>query len=153
MKRISDNQLCALAALTRQDKIRFIRLIADAAVEDWRDRRICLPSVTIAIAIEGTDWGREPVYREQNCLFPRRHDGIFSFATTGAAVRSHSNYLATWYGEGQQEPNWNDLGKEHYILAVQCLQDAKYPYSSHKDYEAVLVELIERYGLTVYDAG
>lgn len=139
--------------MTRYDKLRFIRHIAEAATEDWRERRICLPSVTIALAAEGTDWGQAPVYTEQNCLFPRRHDGIHGYATTCAAVRSHSNYLATWRAPEQHNPNWMDLGKEYYILAVQCLQGAEYPYSPEKNFETKIVELIEEYGLTVYDEG
>lgn len=137
--------------MSRQDKIRFIAQIAEAAVADWRDRHICLPSVTVAIAIEGTDWGRAAVYREQNCLFPRRHDGIHSYATVLRAVRAHNEYLATWRGRGQQNPNWEDLGKEYYILAAQCLQAAKYPYSPDEGFEARIVELVEEYGLTEYD--
>lgn len=137
--------------MTRYDKNRFIRDIAEAAAEDWQNRHICLPSVTIALAVEGSDWGQAAVYREQNCLFPRRHDGIHGYTTMRAAVRSHSNYLATWRAPGQQEPNWQDLGKEYYILSVQCLQSAEYPYSPEKEFETTIVELIERYKLTVYD--
>ena len=137
--------------MTRYDKIRFIVQIAEAAVLDWRERHICLPSVTVAIAIEGTDWGRAAVYKEHRCLFPRRHDGIHGHDTVLAAVRSHNEYLAVWRGEGQQYPNWEDLGKEYYILAAQCLQSAEYPYSPDKEFEAKIVELVERYGLTGYD--
>lgn len=137
--------------MTRYDKIRFIAQIAEAAVSDWRERHICLPSVTVAIAIEGTDWGRAAVYREHRCLFPRRHDGIHGHDTVLGAVRSHNEYLAVWRGEGQQYPNWEDLGKEYYILAAQCLQSAEYPYSPDKEYEAKIVELVERYRLTGYD--
>lgn len=137
--------------MTRYDKIRFIVQIAEAAMADWRERHICLPSVTVAIAIEGTDWGRAAVYREQRCLFPHRHDGIHSHDTVLGAVRSHNEYLATWRGVGQQYPNWEDLGKEYYILAAQCLQAAEYPYSPDKEFETRIVELVERYGLTGYD--
>lgn len=137
--------------MLKHDRIRFIRLIAEAAADDWRDRHICLPSVTIALAAEGTEWGQAQIYREENCLFPRRHDGIHGYATVHAAVHSHSNYLATWQGPGQQGPNWPDLGNEYYILAVQCLQAAEFPYSPDKNFEAEMIELIERYGLTVYD--
>lgn len=137
--------------MTRYDKIRFIVQIAEAAVSDWRERHIFLPSVTVAIAIEGTDWGRAAVYREHRCLFPHRHDGIHSHDTVLAAVRSHNEYLAVWRSEEQQYPNWEDLGKEYYILAAQCLQAAEYPYSPDKGFEAKIVELVERYGLTGYD--
>ena len=132
-------------------RLKFIDKIADAAVEDWQERHICLPSVTIALAAEGTDWGHKSEYMEHNCLFPRRYDGIHEYETVRDAVRAHNNYLATWRAPEQIRPNWEDLGKEYYILAVQCLQAAEYPYSPEKNYEAVIVELIERYGLTAYD--
>lgn len=132
-------------------RLKFIDKIADAAIEDWQERNICLPSVTIALAAESTDWGHKSEYMEHNCLFPRRYDGIHEYETVRDAVRAHNNYLAAWRAPGQTGPNWEDLGKEHYILAVQCLQAAEYPYSPEKNYEAVIVELIERYGLTAYD--
>lgn len=137
--------------MTRYDKIRFFVPVAEAAMTDWRTRRICLPSITTALAIIGTDWGSAAVYREYQCLFPLRHDGIHSHETVSAAVRSHNEYLATWRGEGQQYPNWEDLGKEYYILAAQCLQSAAYPYSPDQMFEAKIVELVEQYGLTAYD--
>lgn len=140
-----------VGTMTRYDKIRFFVPVAEAAMTDWRDRHICLPSVTTAIAIAGTDWGRAAVYQECKCLFPLRHDGIYSHETVSAAVRSHNEYLATWRGAGQQNPNWEELGKEYYILAAQCLQDAVYPYSPDKAFEAKIVELVERYGLMAYD--
>lgn len=140
------------STMTRYDRIRFMVPVAEAAVADWRNRRICLPSITTAIAIEGTDWGRAVAYREYKCLFPLRHDGIHSHENVLAAVRSHNEYLATWRGEGQQTPNWEELGREYYILAAQYLQSATYPYSPDKGFETRIVELVERYGLTVYDA-
>ena len=130
---------------------RFIRNIAEAAVQDWQDRNICLPSVTIALAIEGTCWGMYPVYREQQCLFPRRHDGIHGYSSMYIAVRAHNTYLATWRAPGQQRPNWENLAREHYILTVQCLQAAEYPYSPDRGFERAIVELIERYDLNDYD--
>lgn len=138
--------------MTRYDKIRFFVPVAEAAVADWRERHICLPSITTALAIAGTDWGRAAVYKECKCLFPLRHDGIHSHETVLDAVRSHTEYLAAWRGEGQRYPNWENLGKEYYILAAQCLQDAVYPYSPDKEFETQIVELVEQYGLTAYDA-
>ena len=137
--------------MTRYDKIRFFVPVAEAAMKDWRDRQICLPSITTALAIAGTDWGRAAVYKEYKCLFPLRHDGIRSHENVAAAVRAHTEYLATWRGAGQQYPNWEDLGKEYYILAAQCLQSAVYPYSPDKTFERKIVELVEQYGLTAYD--
>ena len=133
------------------NKNRFIRTIAEAAVRDWRDRHICLPSVTIALAIEGACWGMDPVYREQHCLFPRRYDGIHGYSTTYISVRTHNTYLATWQAPEQPRPNWEHLEKEHYILTVQSLQTAEYPYSPDREFESTIVELIEQYNLNDYD--
>ena len=133
----------------RQD---FVHQVAQAAEEDWRDRKICVPSLVIAIAVEGTDWGRSVRYAEQKALFPRRHDGIRYHKTIRHAVRSHNNYLAIWREDHQEGPNWERLiGQRHYILAVQYLQEAEYPYSLSTGYETKLIELIEGYGFYKYD--
>ncbi len=136
----------------RKEKQDFVHQVAKSAVEDWRGRKICLPSLVIAIAVEGTDWGKSVQNMEEIVLFPRRHDGIRRHKTICHAVRSHNNYLAIWREDNQEGPNWENLiGQKHYILAVQYLQEAEYPYSPSKNYESKLIELIEGYEFYKYD--
>ncbi|MDE5933629.1 MAG: hypothetical protein K2H40_14265 [Lachnospiraceae bacterium] len=120
----------------------WISIIAKKAQEDWQARHLCLPSLVIAMALHDS-----PV------LFPLRRDGHSgTYPSVEAAVMSHNTYLAEWKAGGQDQPNWKGLaGQEHYILAVQYLQDAQYPYYPSKGAESELVELIERNRLGRYD--
>ena len=135
------------------DKISFIQKVAMPAVEDWQERHICLPSLIIALAIDGTDWGQSDGFLSRREMFPnRRDDGDESCSTLNKAVFSHNNYLTVWRGENQKEPNWKHLiGQKNYILAVQYLQTAEYPYSSEEGYEAKLINLIEKYKLMRFE--
>lgn len=135
------------------EKQKFIDDIADAAVMDWKERRICLPSIIIALAIEGSQWGKSPEAFFRNELFPHRRDGCMerhdSFI---AAIRSHNNYLAAWRENEQTAPNWKELiGQKYYILAIQYLQDAEYPYCDAADFERNIVGIIEEHNLNEYD--
>ncbi len=135
-----------------RDRRCFMEQVAKEAVRDWRERHICLPSLVIALAAEGTCFGDRTDYVEKNCLFPRRHDGIWTHRDFYESVCSHNDYLLTWKDPGQQMPNWKLLiGKRHYILAVQYLQDAEYPYCKEMDFEKRIVEMIEKYNLSLYD--
>lgn len=126
----------------RMNRESFIPIIIKTAQEDWQARHICLPSLVIAMALH-----------DKAALFPLRKDGHSgNYPSVEAAVLSHNTYLAEWKEEGQEQPNWKGLaGQEQYILAVQYLQDAQYPYYPSKRAEAELVEFIERNGLDRYD--
>ncbi len=139
--------------MTYMGKEKFINDIADAAVRDWKERHICLPSIIIALAIEGSKWGKRPEALFCNELFPHRRDGCMErHDSFMAAIRSHNNYLAAWRENGQTAANWRDLiGQNYYILAVQYLQGAEYPYCDEDDYERNIVGVIEEYGLNEYD--
>lgn len=121
-----------------------IPIIAKKAQEDWQARHLCLPSLVIAMALH-----------DSPALFPMRKDGHKGdYPSVEEAVLSHNTYLAEWREKGQEQPNWEGLAEqEHYILAVQYLQDAQYPYYPSKEAETELVELIERNGLSRYDVG
>lgn len=127
---------------TRMNRESFIPRIVQKAQEDWQARHLCLPSLVIAMALH-----------DFPALFPLRKDGHSgSYPSVEAAVLSHNIYLTEWKAGGQEHPNWKGLaGQEHYILAVQYLQDAQYPYYPSKKAETELVELIERNGLSRYD--
>lgn len=120
----------------------FMEEVADAAVADWRERHICLPSLVIAVILSGK--GR---FFEEKCLM-----GKVVHLSVPILSRSHNDFLAAWKGEGQKQPNWEKLlGQCYYILAVQYLQDAEYPYCMEKGYEEEIVGTIEEKKLTVFD--
>lgn len=143
-----------------RDKIKLIYDIAKKAQEDWRTRHFCLPSLVVAMALhdmEGNNFRHVDMHSDSflGCpeLFPLRRDGHRGgYLSVEEAVLSHNTYLAGWKEREQERPNWEELaGQKHYILAVQCLQDAQYPYYPTKEAEAELVELIERNGLGRFD--
>lgn len=130
----------------------FIKNIGQIAQADWHKKHICVPSIVIAIALEAIDWGRNEAEIDPIELFARRKDFHATSSILQHIVTEHNDYLATWKGPSQKAPNWEGLmGEGHYIRAVQFLQDAECPYHSDKDYERVLVEIIEGNKLIVYD--
>ncbi|MCM1040239.1 MAG: hypothetical protein NC314_05265 [Roseburia sp.] len=134
---------------------KFIRIIGGAAREDWQARHICLPSLIVAIALHARQGKGYPDLNGEECpeLFPLRRDGRREkYSSVKQAVLSHNDYLASWREAGNLYPNWQGLGEQpYYILAVQYLQDVKYPYHDSGEYEKELVELIEKYRLYRYD--
>lgn len=124
---------------------KLIYMLVRKAQEDWRARHLCLPSLVVALAFH--DMGGNKI------LFPLRKDGCTeSGFSVEEAVRSHNTYLARWKAEGQARPNWEGLAEQtHYILAVQYLQDAQYPYYPEETAEAELVGFIEQNGLARFD--
>lgn len=120
----------------------FMEEVADAAVADWKERHICLPSLMIAIFMVGGG-------RFLQDTMPGKKAAL---SAVPVIVRLHNDYFATWKGEGQNRPNWEKLlGECYYILAVQYLQDAEYPYSVEEGYEERIVGMIERNGLVRFD--
>lgn len=120
----------------------FMEEVADAAVADWKERHICLPSLMIAIFMVGGG-------RFLQDTMPGKTSAM---SAVPVIVRLHNDYFATWKGEGQSRPNWEKLlGECYYILAVQYLQDAEYPYSVEEGYEERIVGMIERNGLVRFD--
>lgn len=148
---------------------KIIPAIVEAALEDWRMRRICLPSIVAAIVLHDVPdifavqefsavsvpagFPAASVRQVSAALFPMRRDGgAGPYLSVKEAVSAHNTYLAEWKAKGQPQPNWQGLaGQVHYILAVQYLQDAQYPYYPSKEAERELVELIEKNGLGRYD--
>ena len=135
------------------EKRKFIQQVAIPALEDWQKRHICLPSLIIALAIDGTDWGQSERFLSRREMFPHRRDPCKeSYSTLNEVICSHNDYLTVWREKNQKEPNWKHLiGQENYILAVQYLQMAEYPYCLEKGYETKLINLIEEYQLTRFE--
>lgn len=138
-----------------EESHRLLYILAKEAQKDWRARHLCLPSLVVALVLHDLDGFVRLPGSQSGCptLFPLRKDGHRGgYASIQEAVLSHNTYLAEWKADGQKYPNWKELNRQnHYILAVQYLQDAQYPYYPEKEAEAELVELIEHNGLAGCD--
>ena len=157
----------------------FIERVALAAVADWVERRIMLPSIVIAQAMKESGRGTSELALKANALFgikkngwtgkvyvkdavEQRPDGTYytvddtewrAYDSWEESIVDHNTYIATRKIGNQTEPNWNKvIGCDNYILAVQYLQNAQYPYATSKTYaESLINDYIEKYGLTKYD--
>ena len=157
----------------------FIERIAKVAMEDWRERRIMLPSVVLAQAMKESGRGTSELALKANAIFgikkngwtgkvyvkdavEQRPDGSYytvddtewrAYDSWEESVIDHNTYIATRKIGNQTEPNWkNVIGCDDYVLAVQYLQDAQYPYATSKTYaESLINNYIEKYNLTKYD--
>ena len=157
----------------------FIERVALAAVADWVERRIMLPSIVIAQAMKESGRGTSELALKANALFgikkngwtgkvyvkdavEQRPDGTYytvddtewrAYDSWEESIADHNTYIATRKIGSQTEPNWKKvIGCDNYILAVQYLQYAQYPYATSKTYaESLINDYIEKYGLTKYD--
>ena len=157
----------------------FIERVAKTAVADWKERRIMLPSIVIAQAMKESGRGTSELATEALALFgikkngwtgkvyvkdavEQRPDGTYykvddtewrAYESWEESILDHNTYIATRKIGKQTEPNWKKvIGCDNYILAVQYLQDAQYPYATSKTYaESLINDYIEKYDLTKYD--
>lgn len=157
----------------------FIERIAKVAMEDWRERRIMLPSVVIAQAMKESGRGTSELAKRANAIFgikkngwtgkiyvkdavEQRPDGSYytvddtewrAYDSWEESVIDHNTYIATRKIGNQTEPNWKKvIGCDNYVLVVQHLQGAQYPYATSKTYaESLINNYIEKYNLTKYD--
>lgn len=162
--------------LTREE---FIEFVGGIAQRDWIERRLVLPSVVVAQAIKESGFGTSELAVNANALFgikqngwtgrvyvkdatEQNADGSYrtdpnalwrAYCSWEESILDHNTYLSERKVGNQTEPNWKDvIGCENYILAVQYLQGAQFPYATSKTYEESLVnDYIEKYNLTQYD--
>lgn len=162
--------------LTREEFIEFVGRIAQ---RDWIERKLVLPSVVVAQAIKESGFGTSELAVKANALFgikqngwtgrvyvkdatEQNADGSYrtdpnvlwrAYDSWEESILDHNTYLSERKIGNQTEPNWIDvIGCENYILAVQYLQGAQFPYATSKVYEESLVNnYIEKYNLTQYD--
>ncbi len=140
------------------EKKKLMTILIRKAQEDWRTRHLCLPSLVAAMTLYDMKKSAARAHSSDllygpAALFPSRKDGCGGgYVSVEEAVQSHNTYLAEWKTGEQVRPNWEGLAEQkYYILAVQYLQDAQYPYYPEKKAEAELVELIEQNFLHRYD--
>lgn len=157
----------------------FIKFVGQIALKDWQERKLVLPSVVIAQAIKESSWGKSKLAQNANALFgikkngwtgrvyikdaiEQNPDGSYrtdaqvewrAYDSWEESIIDHNTYIATRQIGNQAEPNWkNVVGEENYILAVQYLQEAQFPYATSQTYaESLINDYIEKYGLTQYD--
>ena len=157
----------------------FINFVAEIAQKDWIDRKLILPSVVIAQAIKESAWGKSELAVNANALFgikqngwtgrtyvkdatEQNADGSYrtdsnvlwrAYDSWEESILDHNTYLSERKIGNQTEPNWKDvIGCENYILAVQYLQGAQFPYATSQTYEESLInDYIEGYNLTQFD--
>lgn len=160
-------------------KEEFLQYVAKVAMWDWYRTKRVLPSVVLAQAIKESAWGQSELARNAKALFGIKKNGWVGQTYTKDAVEQnkdgkyhvvdnvewrkygswfesiidHNHYIATRKIGSQKEPNWNKvIGCEDYVLAVQYLQNAKYPYATSITYEQSLIsDYIERYKLNQFD--
>lgn len=161
-------------------KEEFISFVGGIAQRDWIERRLVLPSVVVAQAIKESGFGTSELAVNANALFgikqngwtgrvyvkdatEQNADGSYrtdqnalwrAYDSWEQSILDHNTYIAERKIGSQTEPNWKDLiGCENYILAVQHLQGAQFPYATSQTYEASLInDYIEKYNLTRFDS-
>ena len=162
---------------TREEFIDFVGRIAQ---NDWIERKLVLPSVVVAQAMKESGFGTSELAQNANALFgiklngwtgrsyvkdatEQNADGSYrtdsnelwrAYDSWEQSIIDHNDYLATRKVGNQTEPNWKDvIGCDSYILAVQHLQGAQFPYATSKTYEESLInDYIEKYNLTRFDS-
>ncbi len=157
----------------------FIDFVAKIALEDWINRKLVIPSVVIAQAIKESAWGKSELAVNANALFgikqngwtgrtyikdaaEQNPDGSYrtdknvswrAYDSWEQSILDHNTYLSERRIGNQADPNWKDvIGCENYVLAVQYLQGAQFPYATSNTYEESLInDYIEKYNLTRFD--
>lgn len=160
-------------------KEEFLQYVAKVAMWDWYRTKRVLPSVVLAQAIKESAWGQSELARNAKALFgikkngwtgqtyikdavEQNKDGKYhvidnvewrKYSNWFESIIDHNHYIATRKIGSQKEPNWNKvIGCKDYVLAVQYLQNAKYPYATSITYEQSLIsDYIEKYKLNQFD--
>lgn len=157
----------------------FIEFVGRIAQKDWMERRLVIPSVVVAQAIKESGFGTSELAQNANALFgiklngwtgrsyvkdaaEQNPDGSYrtdqnvlwrAYDSWEQSIMDHNTYISERKIGNQPEPNWRDVvGCESYILAVQYLQNAQFPYATSKAYaESLIKDYIEKYNLTQFD--
>lgn len=157
----------------------FIGFVGRIAYKDWIERRLVLPSVVVAQAIKESGFGTSELAQNANALFgiklngwtgrsyvkdatEQNADGSYrtdqnvlwrAYDSWEQSILDHNTYISERKIGNQAEPNWkNVVGCENYILAVQYLQNAQFPYATSQTYEESLInDYIKKYNLTQFD--
>jgi len=146
----------------------FIQKVASLAVDDWKKKKVILPSVTIAQAILESGWGRSTLTVKGNALFGIKAgsswkgkrmscktweiydgkrvditDAFRAYESWEESVADHSAFL------GSLSRYRNIVGNTDAEEVCKLLQQDG--YATATDYAASLKKLIRQYDLTKYD--
>ena len=157
--------------------VSFIKTVAEVAVKDWLERKIMLPSVVIAQAILESSWGKsELATGGANALFgikkngwtgrtyikvatEQRKDGSYytvdntewrAYNSWDESIIDHNTYIATRERSAGVLRYAPIIGNTNYAQACQFLKDCG--YATDLNYPNKLINLINEYNLTQYDA-
>lgn len=158
----------------------FIEFVGAIAQRDWVERGLVLPSIVVAQAMKESAFGKSELAQNANALFgikkngwtgrtyvkdatEQNTDGSYrvdknaewrAYDSWEQSIIDHNTYLATRRVGNQRIPNWNKLiGVTDYVLAVQYLQGAEFPYATSQSYEESIIEnYIEPYNLIRFDS-
>lgn len=154
----------------------FINTVSKKAVEDWRDRRIMLPSVVIAQAILESGWGTSELAVNANALFGIKKNGWTGKTYTKIATeqRPDGSYYTVENTEWRAYESWDESIVDHntYIATRKIGTELRYEtiigntsyktvcellricgYATSLTYPQKLIDVIEKYDLTQYDKG
>ena len=157
--------------------VSFIKTVAEVAVKDWLERKIMLPSVVIAQAILESSWGKsELATGGANALFgikkngwtgrtyikvatEQRKDGSYytvddtewrAYNSWDESIIDHNTYIATRERSAGVLRYAPIIGNTNYAQVCQFLKDCG--YATSLSYPSKLINLINEYNLTQYDA-
>lgn len=161
------------------DKEEFIQYVASIAVKDWKERKICLPSLVIAQAMKESGNGTSELAKKAKALFgikkngwkgktyvkdaiEQNPDGSYqvvkntewrAYDSWEESILDHNDYIATRKIGNQTRPNWEKvIGCEDYEQAIDYLQRAPYPYATAFGYgESLIKDYILPYQLDRFD--
>lgn len=98
----------------------FISRVAVTAVQDWKERKIMLPSVVIAQAILESGWGKSELALNANALFGiKKHDWTGATYTKDATEqKANGDYYTVYDTEWRAYSSWEESIIDHndYIL-------------------------------------
>lgn len=160
-----------------QAEIPFENYVGEIAREDWRKRRIVLPSVVVAQAMKESARGTSELAQKANALFgikkngwtgriyikeavEQRADGSYytvdetqwrAYDSWEQSILDHNDYIATRRIDGGRRLRYESvIGCENYVLACQYLQECGYATALNYA-ESLINDYIEKYNLPRFD--
>lgn len=155
----------------------FTEYVGEIARQDWKERKLVLPSVVVAQAIKESARGTSELAQKANALFgikkngwtgktylkaatEQRPDGSYytvdatewrSYDSWEQSILDHNTYIAERSTDGGKTLRYAPvIGCDNYILACQHLQDCGYATSLTYS-ESLVNDYIEKYNLTRFD--
>lgn len=155
-----------------EEKIKFIKDVEKEAERSYKEYGI-LPSITIAQAILESGWGKSELTKNSNNLFGIKADDRWKgesvevmtsenysdkvvsrfrkYDSLNGSIKDHAKFLK----ENQRYTEHGLFNGKDYKSQAQALEDAGYSTKKNEQGEAIyadiLIDLIERYNLSLID--